>query len=248
VPGLRPPALRSPSFAVHATSGARAQGQRRVHRAAVPGTPSRSPPLRRRGCVVAKCRHRRRRQRPRAVAENASSTGGPEETGRRGPQASSPSIGDRIGSKADFERASDGKYSGVAPALSVPGWFNDGANFCSSTRPALDAQRHRHWCRCITGMRARHRAGLKSDAAAPTGLTDWAPAWRFCERLFYAALDSDLRAGRMRTVLNGKIVTEVEARSSDSRAGADMKMGTNSEFQITPNASNNRKLKKESYP
>jgi hypothetical protein len=34
----------------------------------------------------------------------------------------------------------------------------------------------------------------------------------FCERLFYAALDSDLRAGRMRTVLNGKIVTEVEAR------------------------------------
>jgi hypothetical protein len=69
----------------------------------------------------------------------------------------------------------------------------------------------------------------------------------FCERLFYAALDSDLRAGRMRTVLNGE--NSYRSRgSSDRRAGADMKMGANSEFQITPNASNNRKLKKESYP
>jgi hypothetical protein len=33
----------------------------------------------------------------------------------------------------------------------------------------------------------------------------------FCERLFYRSLDNDLRTGRMRTVHNGKIVTNAEA-------------------------------------
>ena len=33
----------------------------------------------------------------------------------------------------------------------------------------------------------------------------------FCERLFYRSLDSNLRAGRMRTVLNGKIIPEADA-------------------------------------
>ena len=34
----------------------------------------------------------------------------------------------------------------------------------------------------------------------------------FCERLMYHSLDSNLRAGRMSTVLNGKIIPEAEAR------------------------------------
>ena len=34
----------------------------------------------------------------------------------------------------------------------------------------------------------------------------------FCERLFYHSLDSNLRAGRMSTVLNGKIVPAADAR------------------------------------
>ena len=34
----------------------------------------------------------------------------------------------------------------------------------------------------------------------------------FCERLMYHSLDSNLRAGRMSTVVNGKIIPEAEAR------------------------------------
>jgi hypothetical protein len=34
----------------------------------------------------------------------------------------------------------------------------------------------------------------------------------FCERLFYHSLDSNLRAGRIGTVLNGKIIIEEDAR------------------------------------
>jgi hypothetical protein len=34
----------------------------------------------------------------------------------------------------------------------------------------------------------------------------------FCERLMYQNLDSNLRAGRMSTVLNGKIIPEADAR------------------------------------
>ena len=34
----------------------------------------------------------------------------------------------------------------------------------------------------------------------------------FCERLMYQNLDDNLRAGRMGTVLNGKIIPEAEAR------------------------------------
>ena len=34
----------------------------------------------------------------------------------------------------------------------------------------------------------------------------------FCERLMYQSLDSNLRAGRMSTVLNGKIIPAAEAR------------------------------------
>ena len=34
----------------------------------------------------------------------------------------------------------------------------------------------------------------------------------FCERLFYHSFDINLRAGRMSTVLNGKIIPEAEAR------------------------------------
>jgi hypothetical protein len=34
----------------------------------------------------------------------------------------------------------------------------------------------------------------------------------FCERLFYHSLDCGLRAGRMSTVLNGKIVPAADAR------------------------------------
>lgn len=34
----------------------------------------------------------------------------------------------------------------------------------------------------------------------------------FCERVFYSALAGNLRDGRMRTNLNGKIVPEAEAR------------------------------------
>jgi hypothetical protein len=34
----------------------------------------------------------------------------------------------------------------------------------------------------------------------------------FCERLMYQGLNSNLRAGRMSTVLNGKVISEAEAR------------------------------------
>jgi hypothetical protein len=34
----------------------------------------------------------------------------------------------------------------------------------------------------------------------------------FCERLMYENLDSNLRTGRMSTVLNGKIIPDAEAR------------------------------------
>ena len=34
----------------------------------------------------------------------------------------------------------------------------------------------------------------------------------FCERLFYQSIDSNLRAGRMSTILNGKIVPAADAR------------------------------------
>ena len=34
----------------------------------------------------------------------------------------------------------------------------------------------------------------------------------FCERLFYHSVDINLRAGRMSTILNGKIVPTAEAR------------------------------------
>ena len=42
----------------------------------------------------------------------------------------------------------------------------------------------------------------------------------FCERLFYRSLAFDLRAGRMQTVLNGKIVDEAVARHLVERARA----------------------------
>jgi hypothetical protein len=34
----------------------------------------------------------------------------------------------------------------------------------------------------------------------------------FCERLFYHSLDCSLRAGRISTVLNGKVIPEADAR------------------------------------
>jgi hypothetical protein len=40
----------------------------------------------------------------------------------------------------------------------------------------------------------------------------------FVERLMYHALDSNLRAGRMNTVLNGKIIPEADARRLVARA------------------------------
>jgi hypothetical protein len=38
------------------------------------------------------------------------------------------------------------------------------------------------------------------------------PSAGFVEHLFYSSLAADLRAGQMRTVLNGEIVSEVDAR------------------------------------
>ena len=42
----------------------------------------------------------------------------------------------------------------------------------------------------------------------------------FCERLMYQSLDSNLRAGRMTTVLNGKIIPEADARRMVAHAQA----------------------------
>jgi hypothetical protein len=42
----------------------------------------------------------------------------------------------------------------------------------------------------------------------------------FCERLMYQSLESDLRAGRMTTVLNGKIIPEADARRMVAHAQA----------------------------
>ena len=42
----------------------------------------------------------------------------------------------------------------------------------------------------------------------------------FCERLMYQSLDSNLRYGRMTTVLNGKIIPEADARRIVAHARA----------------------------
>jgi hypothetical protein len=42
----------------------------------------------------------------------------------------------------------------------------------------------------------------------------------FCERLMYQSLESNLRAGRMTTVLNGKIIPEADARRMVAHAQA----------------------------
>ena len=42
----------------------------------------------------------------------------------------------------------------------------------------------------------------------------------FCERLIYHSLDSNLRAGRMTTILNGKIIPEADARRLVAHARA----------------------------
>jgi hypothetical protein len=42
----------------------------------------------------------------------------------------------------------------------------------------------------------------------------------FCERVMYQSLDSNLRVGRMTTVLNGKIVSEADARRLVAHAQA----------------------------
>ena len=42
----------------------------------------------------------------------------------------------------------------------------------------------------------------------------------FCERLMYQSLDSNLRAGQMSTVLNGKIISKADARRMLSYARA----------------------------
>jgi hypothetical protein len=43
----------------------------------------------------------------------------------------------------------------------------------------------------------------------------------FCERLFFHSLACDLEAGRMRTVLNGSVVCEADARRIVARAQAN---------------------------
>jgi ERF superfamily len=53
LPGLRPATSGRPPRALRAKPGARPQGQRRIHRAVVPRSPSRGAPLRRRTGVVA---------------------------------------------------------------------------------------------------------------------------------------------------------------------------------------------------
>ena len=40
----------------------------------------------------------------------------------------------------------------------------------------------------------------------------------YCERLMYQALESNLKSGRMSTVLNGKIIREADARRLVARA------------------------------
>jgi hypothetical protein len=42
----------------------------------------------------------------------------------------------------------------------------------------------------------------------------------FCQRLMYQSLDSNVRAGRMTTALNGKIISEADARRMIAHAQA----------------------------
>jgi hypothetical protein len=42
----------------------------------------------------------------------------------------------------------------------------------------------------------------------------------FCQRLMYRSLDSNLRTGSMRTFLNGKIISEADARRMVAHARA----------------------------
>jgi hypothetical protein len=53
----------------------------------------------------------------------------------------------------------------------------------------------------------------------------------FCERLMYHSLDSNLRAGRMSTVVNAEIVSEAEAPRlvAYAQAGWNFLAGTNFE-------------------
>ena len=61
---LRPPACGCASPSVRTTSCARAQGERRIHRPAVPRPSSRGAPIRRRSRMVEQSRYRSHRRRP----------------------------------------------------------------------------------------------------------------------------------------------------------------------------------------
>ena len=80
-----------------------------------------------------------------------------------------------------------------------------------SNHDSLIAQKHLHWRCCLTDMRAHHRASGESPVRSLRGPVG-PPYAGFCERLMYQNLDSNLRTGQMSTVLNGKIISEDEAR------------------------------------
>jgi hypothetical protein len=50
----------------------------------------------------------------------------------------------------------------------------------------------------------------------------------FCQRLLYHSLDSDLRVGRMRTILNGSIIPVADARRLVAHGRAQGWMASNS--------------------
>lgn len=68
-----------------------------------------------------------------------------------------------------------------------------------------------HRCYGFTNIRASHRACYELDASAPLREPIGPQYAGFVERLMYHSLDVGLRAGRVSTVVNGKVVTEAEA-------------------------------------
>jgi hypothetical protein len=103
----------------------------------------------------------------------------------------------------------DCKRSRAAPALAVTGGFDDSANsnHDSLTRRSIFIGAAASLICApaivrVASLMPVHRLG------GPIG-----PQYAgFCERLMYQSLDSNLRAGQMSTVLNGKKISEADAR------------------------------------
>ena len=95
------------------------------------------------------------------------------------------------------------------------------APYRSPPRLPNDAQKHIHWCGRCPDVCACNCAGHRSMPVPGAPLQFLNPLGEFYRRCFYHSIEGDLRAGRsMSTVIDGKIVSVVEARRMVAHARA----------------------------